>query len=142
MEESTQPFSRGPGEGRALPTPVGGRVTFKLTGDESSNSISLFEFEVPAGTGPRLHVHEEREECIYVLSGELRVQLGDEVQEAPTGSCVFIPRGLPHRFQNVGDDEARLLGVYTPGGIEEFFESFAAANPRAPARVTPDAAGS
>ncbi len=126
MSEPAQPFSLAPGEGRVLPTPAGGQVTFKVRGEESSGTVSVLEFEVPAGAGPRLHVHEEAEECIYVLHGELRIQLGDEAHDAPVGSCVFIPRGLPHRFLNVGEERASLLAVYTPGGIEDFFESFAA----------------
>lgn len=134
MGRSVRAFSRSAGEGRALPTPAGGRVTFKVTANESSDAISLFEFEVPAGAGPRLHVHEERDECIYVLSGELQVQLGDATHEATAGSCVFIPRGVQHRFLNVGEGRATLLGIYTPGGIEEFFENFAAADPEAQER--------
>ena len=126
MTEPGRPFSLEPGGGRALPTPVGGQVTFKVRGDDSSGRVSLCEFEVPAGAGPRRHVHEEAEECIYVLRGEIRVELGDEAHEAPTGSCVFIPRGLTHCFQNTGSESASLLAVYTPAGIEAFFESFAA----------------
>jgi quercetin dioxygenase-like cupin family protein len=121
-----RPFIRGPEEGRALPTPAGGQVRFTVSADESSGSISLFEFEVPAGAGPRLHVHEERDECIYVLHGALRIQAGEDVYEAPQGSCAFIPRGVEHRFSNTTGEVARLLGVYAPGGIEPFFESFAA----------------
>lgn len=126
MSEPARAFSLAPGEGKTLPTPAGGRVTFKVRGDDSSGRASLFEFEVPAGAGPRRHVHEETEECIYVLRGELRVELGDEVHEVPAGSCLFIPRGLPHCFQNIGSNSASLLAVYTPAGIEEFFENFAA----------------
>ncbi len=126
MNHPSLPFSRLIGEGRTLPTPAGGRVTFKVQGDESSGSLSIFEFEVPPGAGPRLHIHEEREESIYVLRGELEVQLGDELYQAAQGATVFIPRGLQHRFRNISDDRATFLGIYSPGGIEEFFENFAA----------------
>ena len=126
MSEPAQPFSLAPGEGKAFPTPVGGQVTFKVRGVESSGGVSVAEFDVPAGAGPRLHVHEQAEECIYVLRGELRVQLGDEAHDATAGSCVFVPRGLPHCFRNVGEEHALVLGVYTPAGIEGFFENVAA----------------
>ena len=131
MSEPTQPFSLAPGKGRILPTPAGGQVTFKVRGTDSSGTVSVLEFEVPAGAGPRLHVHGQAEECIYVLHGRLRIQLGGETHDARAGSCVFIPRGTPHHFQNVGHDRATLLGVYTPGGIEAFFEGFAAGEPLA-----------
>ena len=126
MNQPSLPFSRLTGEGRTLPTPAGGRVTFKVQGNESSGSLSIFEFEIPPGAGPRLHVHEEREESIFVLRGELEVQLGDELHQAAQGATVFIPRGVQHRFRNVSDDHAVFLGIYSPGGIEEFFENFAA----------------
>jgi len=127
MNDSAHPFSLAPGEGTVFPTPAGGQVTFKVRAEQSSGMVSVAEFGVPAGAGPRLHVHEEAEECIYVLHGQLQVQLGDEAHDATAGTCVFIPRGLPHCFRNVGEQGASLLAVYTPGGLESFFENFAAA---------------
>lgn len=131
MREPTQPFSLAPGEGSSLPTPAGGQVTFKVRAKDSSGKLSVLEFDVPAGAGPRRHVHELSEECIYVLHGELRIHLGDQTHDARAGSCVFIPSGTPHDFQNVGQDRASLLAVYTPpGAIEAFIEDFAAGQPR------------
>ena len=49
MSETAQPFSVAPGQGRLLPTPSAGRVTFKVRSDESSGRVSVLEFEVPAG---------------------------------------------------------------------------------------------
>ncbi len=126
MNKPAQPFSIAPGGGRTLATPEGGQVALKVRGEDSSGMVSVLEFELPAGAGPRPHVHEETEECIYVLRGELRIHLGDETHDAPAGTCIFIPRGTPHHFQNVGQDRASLLGVFTPGGIDEWFEGFAA----------------
>lgn len=125
MNEPGHPFRVAPGGGRALRTPAGGQVRFKVRAAESSGRISIAEFEVPAGAGPRRHVHEDADECIYVLESELLVQLGNEAHHAPSRSCVFIPRGLPHSFRNVGEAPASLLAVYSPGGIEEFFENVA-----------------
>lgn len=125
MDKQGQPFNLAPGEGRSLPTPAGGHVTLKVRGAESSGRVSVLEFELPPGAGPRPHVHEETEECIYVLRGELRVHVGDEVHDAAVGSCVFIPRGLQHHFKNMGESRALVLGVFTPAGIENFFEGFA-----------------
>jgi hypothetical protein len=38
---------------------------------------------------------------------------------------VFIPRGTLHCFHNIGDDPARLLAMFTPAGMERFFEGAA-----------------
>ncbi|WP_372350838.1 cupin domain-containing protein [Streptomyces sp. KL116D] len=43
------------------------------------------------------------------------------VQMAGPGDFVFIPRGTRHRFKNVGDADARMLFLFTPGGHEKFF---------------------
>ncbi len=34
----------------------------------------------------------------------------------------FLPRGVPHTQRNKGDDVARVLEVYTPGGFDLVFE--------------------
>jgi hypothetical protein len=60
-----------------------------------------------------------------VLAGELRFGLGDELALAPAGSFVFVPRGTPHCFQNVGEVPARIIVIFTPSGMERFFDRFA-----------------
>ncbi|HMA47493.1 MAG TPA: cupin domain-containing protein, partial [Frankiaceae bacterium] len=79
--------------------------------------------------GPPLHVHVREDEMYYVLDGHLRFKAGDDMLDAPTGSFTFIPRGTPHCFQNVGDDPATILVMFTPAGMERFFEGHAALPP-------------
>ena len=43
--------------------------------------------------------------------------------EAGSGSFVFLPRGLVHEWDVVGD-EAVVLIVTAPGGLEEFLHEF------------------
>ena len=50
----------------------------------------------------------------YVLEGTLAFRLGDEELEAPAGSAVFGPRGVPHTFWNPGRATARYLLILTP----------------------------
>ena len=52
--------------------------------------------------------------------GAVRVECGDDVHEARTGSLACLPRGRPHTFGSV-DGPARVLLVITPGGLDEFF---------------------
>ena len=63
----------------------------------------------------------------------MRFKVGDELQSAPTGSFVFIPRGARHTWQNVGRDPARMLIHFTPSGMERFFDGFAALETPGPA---------
>lgn len=52
--------------------------------------------------------------------------------DAPTGSFTFIPRGTEHCFRNMGEEPARLLVLFTPSGMERFFEDFAKLPPGPP----------
>lgn len=68
-----------------------------------------------AGSEPPLHAHPHDDEALYVLEGALTVFAADEVLTAPTGSFVFLPRGVPHTFV-VESDRARLLLILAPSG--------------------------
>jgi quercetin dioxygenase-like cupin family protein len=116
-----------PGQGERIENPLGGEIVFKARAAQTAGSLTVFEAVNPPGKGPPYHVHDELDEVIYVLEGAVRVRLGDEVEEAPAGAFVFIPRGLPHTWEGVGAGAARLLVVLTPAGLEAFFESTAAA---------------
>ena len=115
-----------PGHGITIQGPVGGPLTFKARGDQTGGSLTALENVIPPGDGPPLHTHDSEDEAWYVLEGILRFQLSDSYAEAPTGSFVFVPRGTPHCFANIGDSPARILVLFTPSGMERFFERFAA----------------
>jgi quercetin dioxygenase-like cupin family protein len=76
----------------------------------------------PPGEGPPLHTHTREEETIYVVSGDFRFQVGDDVSDAPAGSFAFVPRGVAHTWQNIGDESGKLLVTFMPAGMEGFFE--------------------
>jgi quercetin dioxygenase-like cupin family protein len=115
-----------PGEGPAYGHPLGGEAVFKLRADRSGGSLTAFETVVAPGEGPPLHVHKNEDETLYVLEGDVRFKLDDELRGGGAGSFVFVPMGTPHTFQNVGDELARMLIHFSPSGMERFFESFAA----------------
>jgi quercetin dioxygenase-like cupin family protein len=124
-----------PGQGETIQGPAGGPLTFKARGAETGGQLTLFENIIAPGDGPPLHTHGSEEESWYVLAGNLRFRLRDELQDASAGSFVFVPRGTPHCFQNIGATPARIIVIFTPSGMERFFDRFAAipegADPRA-----------
>jgi quercetin dioxygenase-like cupin family protein len=115
-----------PGEGLSVENPLGGLFTFKITRDESDGALTAIETFVVRQEGPPLHVHEQ-DELIYTLAGSLRVKLADTLSEAPAGSFVFIPRGTPHTWQNVGVEPLRFFATIMPAAVafEEFFKRYA-----------------
>lgn len=110
------------GEGDQVLSPVGGEIIHKVRGEQSGGGISVFESHIPPGEGPPLHVHANEEETLYVLEGSFRFRLGEEIAAAPAGSLMFVPRGVPHTWQNAGEEPGRLLIVFTPAGMERFFD--------------------
>jgi quercetin dioxygenase-like cupin family protein len=114
-----------PGDGTTIEGPVGGPLTFKVRGDQTGDALTAFENVIPPGEGPPMHVHAHEDESWYVLEGALRFSLDGELAAASTGTFVFVRRGTPHCFQNVGDAPARILVLFTPSGMERFFERFA-----------------
>jgi quercetin dioxygenase-like cupin family protein len=125
-----------PGQGATIQGPAGGPLTFKARGEQTNGALTLFENVIAAGDGPPLHTHAGEDESWYVLEGALRFRLGDEIADAPAGSFVFVPRGTPHCFQNVGAEPARIIVMFTPSGMERFFDRFATLPP---GPVDPDA---
>ena len=115
-----------PGEGLSVENPVGGILTFKITSDESEGALTAIETFVVRQEGPPLHVHDQ-DEVIYTLAGSLRIKLGDSLRGAPAGSFVFIPRGTPHTWQNVGAEPLRFFATIMPAAtaFEEFFKRYA-----------------
>jgi len=132
MTSEMEPLQLAPGEGLVVSNPVGAEMTFKLRGEQTNGTLTMFESEVPAGEGPPFHVHANEEEGLYVLAGDFRFRIGDDLCAASTGSFFFVPRGTPHCFQNVGERPGRLLVTFTPSGMERFFDRFAPGAPADP----------
>jgi mannose-6-phosphate isomerase-like protein (cupin superfamily) len=136
MFDRSAHFVVGPGEGVTIQGPAGGPLTFKARGEQTNGALTLFENVIAPGDGPPFHTHAGEDESWYVLEGELRFRLGDDIASVGAGSFVFVPRGTPHCFQNVGAVPARIIVMFTPSGMERFFDRFATLPP---GPVGPDA---
>ncbi|HEX3290542.1 MAG TPA: cupin domain-containing protein [Gaiella sp.] len=119
-----RPFVLGAGEGARLRNPTSD-VVLKLREADCGHATNVFEIEVAPGQGPPLHFHEAQDEWLYVLGGEFRFRIDDEVAAGDTGAFVFLPRHVQHTWQSVGEGPGRLLGAFVPPALERFFERFA-----------------
>jgi len=126
MPDEASPLVVGPGEGDTIQGPAGGPLTFKARGEQTNGTLTAFENTIAPGDGPPLHSHVNEDEAWYVLAGVLRFRLDEDLRTAPAGSFVFVPRRTQHCFQNVGAEPARILVMFTPAGMETFFDRFAA----------------
>lgn len=101
---------------------IGEEGRWLLRGTDTDGAVTFMEITSSPGAGPPLHIHEEVDESFYVIDGHYRFRVGDTVVDAPSGTLVHGPRGLPHQFENIAGRDSRMLVVSTPGGVERFFE--------------------
>jgi mannose-6-phosphate isomerase-like protein (cupin superfamily) len=110
----------------AVPSSSG--VVPRVTADGQSFVIREWR-----GSGPAtLHVHHQDDEAWHVLEGTLRFRFADRELDAPAGSTVFVPAGVPHTYQA---HAARYLIIMTPRLAALIAELQAAREPVAHAAI-------
>jgi quercetin dioxygenase-like cupin family protein len=112
-ESAIHGYAVGPGEGV-----LGRSVDVRASGQSTGGSLTVMEISVDGG--PPRHTHTREDESVYVFTGTLAVECGDDRFEAVPGSFVFLPRNIPHTFNSVGGPATGLL-IVTPGGLDEYF---------------------
>jgi DNA-binding transcriptional MerR regulator len=94
----------------------------KVSARDTNGALAIFEFH-GSGGGPR-HLHYEQDEWIYVLEGDLELEIGGKRHRLGAGESVFIPRKTAHTWAAKNGRMARIINVYEPGGrMEEFFRA-------------------
>jgi mannose-6-phosphate isomerase-like protein (cupin superfamily) len=120
-----------PGEGKTV-TVLGDTYTYKARAADTAGHYGLVELIAPAGSpGPPPHIHEGEEEALYVVDGELRVQVGQQTMQVLAGAFILVPRGTTHTFSNPSSKPAKVLVLVSPAGFESAFEEMAQVAPRA-----------
>ncbi|MDP9368664.1 MAG: cupin domain-containing protein [Chloroflexota bacterium] len=97
------------------------QVVALIRGDQTGGRLAIVELQEVRGQEPPRHLHANEDELLYVLEGRLTVCVGENILQAPAGTCLWLPRGVDHGYA-VESSEARLLVVLAPAGVEEFFE--------------------
>src|SRR6202023_923460 len=106
----------------------GARAVFKAVGDDTGGRFAILESRpAPGAPGLPRHGHRRSDEALYVVEGQVVIDIGDRSRNAPAGTFAFIPRGTVHRFRNPGPLPARVLVIFAPAGLERFLEETAAA---------------
>lgn len=88
---------------------------------DTDGAFSVVELITEPGQGVAVHVHENEDELVYVLDGDVEVTLGEQKMNAEAGIMALLPRGIPHGFTNVGDGPSRLLVTILPGAFDNYF---------------------
>jgi hypothetical protein len=69
-----------------------------------------------------MHAHPDVDEALYVLEGEIVLNVEGDDHVVGAGGFTLMPRGLAHAFM-VTSPTARLLCLQTPGSGQAFYRS-------------------
>ena len=64
-------------------------------------------------TSDELLVHEG-EECLVILEGWMKVQIGEEVIRLEAGDSLYFDSSIPHRLSNEDDQDCKFYLIITP----------------------------
>ena len=121
--------------GHGTPAVAFGKHVIRIMAANTGGALGMLEAIVPPGEGPPLHVHEREDEFFRVLSGCFGFWCAGDYVELTAGGCIALPRGVPHRFRNIGDKDGHLMVVVTPGGFENFFPIIELCKPETPEQI-------
>ncbi len=114
------PIIRQDGEGEQMWFAGGGVFTWKATAAETGGAFLLIEDRMERNKMTPMHLHPAQDEAIYVLDGELLVDVEGEQHTVGRNGLFYAPRGVPHAFM-VTSETARVLGLMVDGSGEDFY---------------------
>lgn len=101
---------------------AGSKYKILVDGKQTDGSFAVIEMNIPPGSGPGLHSHENMQETFYVAEGEIDFFTADGTVKAGPGDFINIPKGgAVHAFRNNSHQQAKLICTVMPAGLEEMF---------------------
>ena len=130
METMLKSMTVPAGTGRSIEVLPGETVTFKAVSTDTDGAYTLIEVIDEPQAGPPLHLHRREDESFYILEGTFAFQIGvgeaslneTRALTATAGWFMTAPKGTPHSYKNIGTTPAKMLTLFVPAGIENFFE--------------------
>jgi mannose-6-phosphate isomerase-like protein (cupin superfamily) len=116
---------------------LGDHGVSKLGAKDTAGAFHAFVNTSQSGGGPPPHVHSREDEMFFVLDGTFSFFLDGKTYRGGPGSCVFLPKGIPHTFKNVGDRPGSFLGFTSPCGFEQFVAAVATTTPPTSKEIDP-----
>ncbi len=113
----------GEGDVRDLRPPArSGRVVIKVDPARSKSArMAMGTQLIEAGGLIPVHLHEQQDEILFVLSGRGTAVIEGERIPVDAGATLFVPEGVWHGVENTGHEVLHLLWVITPPGLEAMF---------------------
>jgi quercetin dioxygenase-like cupin family protein len=97
------------------------RAAFPMLGMHGTEKSATVFIELKPGKELGRHTDSE-EEILFVLQGEVEVEVGGETAGGGKGNLVLVPQMVPHNIKNVGTETAKILGFF--GGANNIVATF------------------
>ena len=91
-----------------------GVVDFLLSPTRTGRLEVLETLVEPRGGSGEAYAHPGDEECVIVLEGSFRVWVDGTCHDLSPGDAITFSSRTPHRWENPGTSETRVLWVLTP----------------------------
>jgi len=99
----------------------GTTVDCKVSGKDTGGAMCVLEV---SNTGWPRHVNRDQDEWIYVVDGEVAVEVGRQRFRLGPRECMFIPRNVEHTWGSQAP--VKIINTYQPAGkMEDFFHALA-----------------
>jgi quercetin dioxygenase-like cupin family protein len=111
----------GPTDGEVIPL---GPIQMRILedGHTTDHRLGIGEIRLPPYTeGPVQHRHAQHDEGFYVVVGTVHFTVGHTTYEAPAGTLVMVPPGIPHTFANPSDQVVVILNTFTSDLYVQYF---------------------
>ena len=92
----------------------------KASGSATGTALGVVEMRLPAGFSPPPHIHHNEDEVLYLLSGRIEAQIGEQTIPAEQGAFLWLPRNVRHGFVVSADGPCTILTITTPAGFDGF----------------------
>jgi mannose-6-phosphate isomerase-like protein (cupin superfamily) len=79
-----------------------------------TESFSVIEERMPAGTSEQRHLHAQTRQFFYVLAGELTMEVDGSEHIIRANCGLEIVPGVPHQAMNRSDGDVRFMVTSQP----------------------------
>ena len=107
---------------------TGERFVWRQTASSTDGAYAEVDlFLSPGATVAAAHAHPNQREDFRVERGTILLRIGGKEERLEAGAERTVAPGVPHRWNQVGGDEAQVVVRLTPAlRSEDFFETFCA----------------
>ncbi len=98
----------------------------KVSSKDTDGKLTVFEYTGKVKGGPPLHIHLKQDEIFFIIEGEYKFKVGEDIHYLKSGDTIFLPRKVPHCFAQTTDN-GKMFFMFQPSGkMEDYFRTIGA----------------